>query len=153
MAKIEQSAHAEWHGGLSNGRGVINRPAGESEPEMISWNGRISGERRLAATTPEELIAAAHAGCFSMALSQALEAAGFEPSDLDVEAVCTLDLESLAITSVHLAVQAAVPGLEDARFQELVVQGESSCPVSNALRGNVDITVDAHLTSAAEEAA
>jgi osmotically inducible protein OsmC len=141
MRNIERTAKVEWQGGLDSGSGRVERPGSE---ELLSWNGRIAAEPAAAPTSPEELIAAAHAACFSMALTHVLEQDGSVPDRLNVDATCTLETESMTISSVHLVVRVAAD-MDSSRFDDLVRRAEASCPVSNALRGNVDITVDAAL--------
>ena len=92
-------------------------------------------------TNPEELIAAAHAGCFSMKLSFILGAAGFTPAD--IKTTCTITLENGAITESHLAVTASVPGIDAAKFAESAAEAKASCPVSKLL--NTNITMEANL--------
>ena len=96
-------------------------------------------------TSPEELIAAAHASCYAMALSNALGEQGNDPEELKVTATCVLDMGSLKITTVVLDVSGRVPGLDEEGFRSAAEQAEQVCPVSNALRGNVDIQLNASL--------
>ena len=105
----------------------------------MTWAARTN--RPDPKTSPEELIAAAHAACYAMAFSNALATAGHAPEHLEVDAVCRLDpVEGgVAITHIDLTVRGRVAGLDQAGFQRLAEEGERGCPVSNALRGNVEI--------------
>ncbi len=141
MTEVARSAQVNWQGGLTAGSGQVAR---DSSPDVqqISWPARVAETSEI--TSPEELIAAAHAGCFSMALSSVMESNDCVPDALDVRATCSFDPEALRITAVRLQVRAAAE-LDAERFAALVREAEAICPVSNALRGNVDITVDARL--------
>jgi osmotically inducible protein OsmC len=96
-------------------------------------------------TSPEELVAAAHASCYAMALSNTLAEGGNAPESLEVDATCTLDMGSLKVTTVTLDVRGQVPGLDEEGFQSAAEQAEQTCPISNALRGNVDIQLNTSL--------
>jgi len=98
-------------------------------------------------TSPEELIAGAHASCYAMALSNVLAEGGNEPEQLDVNAVVTLDMGSLKVTTSQLEVRGRVPGLDQSGFEEAARQAEQLCPVSNALRNNVEIQLNPTLES------
>ena len=94
-------------------------------------------------TNPEELIAAAHSGCFSMKLSFVLGAAGFTPDSIDTK--CYITLENGAITESELVVKASVPGIDDAKFQECAIEAKDNCPISKSLNPNIDIKLEATL--------
>jgi lipoyl-dependent peroxiredoxin len=96
-------------------------------------------------TSPEELIAAAHGSCFAMALSNVLAEGGTPPEILEINAVCTFDVDNVRVSSVALDVRGRVPGIDAEGFQNAVEQANEGCPVSNAMRGNVDISVNASL--------
>ena len=102
---------------------------------------------RFQARTPEELIAAAHAGCYSMALSAYLGSQKIESKRIETKAICTLEpIEGgFKIAKMHLTVTGTVPGIDNARFQELAREAERTCPVSNALRGSLEIELEANL--------
>jgi osmotically inducible protein OsmC len=108
----------------------------------VSWPART--EEPGGVTSPEELIAGAHAACFCMALSNELSSRGNPPELIEVQATCTF--EPPTITAVDLAVVAVVPGADDAAFREALAAAEGSCPVSNALRGSVEIRVNGRLS-------
>ncbi len=145
MGIVAREATSVWRGDLAAGRGRVVRGA-SGTAETMSWDARIGAPGP--ATSPEELIAAAHAGCFSMALAGVLGDAGHEPDELDVHAWCTLDDAALRITAIELVVRGRVGGLDAAAFAAAVERAERLCPVSNALRGNVVITVLPHLLAA-----
>jgi osmotically inducible protein OsmC len=145
MSGIERSAHVVWRGGLDRGSGTVSARSGAVEELPVTWTSRV--ERPDGRTSPEELIAGAHAACYAMAFSNVLNEAGNPPDQLDVEAVVSAELgdEGLRVTSSVLDVTGRVPGMDAAEFERLAQEGERSCPVSNALRGNVDIRVNARL--------
>lgn len=145
MALAERRADATWHGNLTQGNGTVRVGSG-ALPEMpVTWASRT--EQPGGKTSPEELIAAAHAACFAMALSNALNTGGTPPEQLDVNAVCTLDRVEggVKITKMDLTVRGKVSGLDAAGFERAVHAAEQGCPVSNALRNNVEVKVNAHL--------
>lgn len=135
---VRRTARSVWRGGLRAGQGRVARGASGRE-ESVTWGSRVAGETQE--TSPEELIAAAHAGCFSMALANVLSEDGHLPTELDVRADCALDVAPLRITAIELAVTGRVEGLDEAGFSDAVRRAEAVCPVSNALRGNVAISV------------
>lgn len=145
MGGIKRSAHVVWRGGLDRGSGTVSARSGAVEELPVTWTSRV--ERPDGRTSPEELIAGAHAACYAMAFSNVLNEAGNPPDQLDVEAVVSAELgdEGLRVTSSVLDVTGRVPGMDAAEFERLAQEGERSCPVSNALRGNVDIRVNARL--------
>ncbi len=138
----ERRAEVIWQGNLVQGNGRLQVGSGAFGEQAITWAART--ERSDGKTSPEELIAAAHAGCYAMALSHTLNQTGTPPEELIVTAVCTLD--SGKITTMKLDVQGRVPGLDVAAFQEAAQKAEQACPVSNALRNNVQIQLTARLT-------
>jgi osmotically inducible protein OsmC len=131
---ITQKAQAVWRGGLKQGTGSFRSGTIEGQ---YSFASRFEGG---AGSTPEELIAAAHASCFSMALSLFLEQAGKRPDSIRTTATVQLDPEKLAITRIDLDTEAEVPGLSESEFQKLADQAKQNCPVSKALAG-VDIAI------------
>ncbi len=145
MAAAQSRAEVTWQGDLARGRGDVRVESGAFPEQPITWGARIQRMRDM--TSPEELLAAAHAGCYAMALANTLAQAGSPPTRLDVTATCAFDQVSgkFKITTMELEVQGEVPGLDQARFEELARQGEQNCPVSNALRNNVEIRVKATL--------
>ncbi len=140
----DRKATATWAGNLFAGKGTVTAASsGLFTDAGVSWASRT--EDAGGATSPEELIAAAHSACFAMALSNELSSRGHEPSLLHLGATCSF--VDGKITTMVLEVSAEVPGVDEAGFREGVEAAEGSCPVSNALRGNVEITVDASLVS------
>lgn len=145
MPYTRSRADVTWEGNLFQGSGMVTAESGIFTEQPISWASRT--EREKGKTSPEELIAAAHAGCYAMALSNTIAKAGLEPRRLDITAVCTFETGSngAKISTMDLDVRGVVHGIDQARFEELARQGEQGCPVSNALRGNVQINVKAQL--------
>lgn len=141
----ERTAQVEWHGGLARGDGRFTTGSGALGEHDVTWASRT--ERSEGRTSPEELIAAAHASCFAMALAHALDEGGHEPERLTVNATCTFDEvgDGFGITTMKLELRGTVPGLDESGFADAVGEAEQGCPVSNALRGNVDVSVDAKL--------
>ena len=144
MATAERRANVVWRGNLFQGSGTFDLVSSEAVQGLpVTWASRT--ERPDGRTSPEELIAAAHASCFAMAFSNTLAEQGNEPEELNISAVCTFDADQLKVTSSVLDVRGKVPGLDAEGFQNAAEQAEQGCPVSNALRGNVDIRVNASL--------
>jgi len=138
----ERRASANWQGSLFEGSGTVSAlSSGLFTDAPVTWVSRT--EEPGGKTSPEELIAAAHAACFCMALSNELSGRGHEPQSLAVEAVSTF--EGGEIKTMALNVVATVPGADEAQFREALEAAEGGCPVSNALRNNVDIVVNARL--------
>ena len=140
-----RSAEAEWKGTLLEGQGHMKIGA--------SYDGPYTFKSRMesgAGTNPEELIAAAHAGCFSMALSAGIAKAGFSPKRVHTKAAVHFDKvgDGFAITSIDLTTEAEIPGIDNAKFQELAENAKKGCPVSKALAGT-RINLQAGLVSAA----
>lgn len=140
----DRTASATWHGDLFEGSGTVSAvTSGLFSEAGVTWASRTDepGGR----TSPEELMAAAHAACFCMALANELSSRGHPPARLDVQATCTFR-PGKGITTMALDVTADVPGVDQAGFKEGLDAAEGSCPVSNALRGNVEISVGGSLT-------
>ena len=139
-----RKASAVWNGTLKEGNGTMKMQSGAYEGKY-SFGSRFQEDP---GTNPEELIAAAHAGCFSMALSGALTKSGFTPERVETSAKAHLEKvgEGFKITRIQLTCQASVPGIDEAAFQELAAGAKAGCPVSQALAG-VDISLDAELLS------
>ena len=144
MAIAERRANVVWKGNLFRGSGTFDLVSSEAVQGLpVTWASRT--ERPDGKTSPEELIAAAHASCFAMAFSNTLAEQGNEPEELNITAVCTFDADQVKVTSSVLDVHGKVPGLDAEGFQNVAEQAEQGCPVSNALRGNIDIQVNASL--------
>ncbi|MHB8868743.1 MAG: OsmC family peroxiredoxin [Thermoleophilia bacterium] len=135
MAMAERSAKVVWEGDLAKGAGLVTVASGALAEFPVTWASRT--ERSDGKTSPEELIAAAHASCYSMALSHALAEAGKPAERLEVRAVATLDAtdDGLRITNMSLDVRGWVPGLDAAAFRAAAEDAGVGCPVSNALTG------------------
>src|ERR671918_1053669 len=139
----EKTAKVTWQGDLPTGRGTIEHVgSGAFGPLDVSWPVRTGEEEGL--TSPEELIAAAHASCFSMALSNVLAKGGNPPERLEVAATVTF-VPGTGITTSVLDVTGTVPGLDEAAFRTAADDAKDNCPVSKALRGNVELSVSARL--------
>jgi len=143
MAVAERRAEVVWEGDLPRGRGKFTVGSGAMGEMAVTWAART--ERPDGKTSPEELIAAAHGSCFAMALSNVLAKGGTPPERLEIRAVCTFDVDNVKVSSVDLDIRGRVPGIDAEDFQRAVEQGDEGCPVSNALRGNVEIRVNASL--------
>jgi len=141
---MQRKASARWQGGLKDGRGILNSASGVLKETKYSFTTRFENEP---GTNPEELIAAAHAGCFSMALSAQLGGRGITPDEINTEAAVTMEKQDagFAITAVHLTVRARIPNADAAQFQEAAEAAKSGCPVSKVL--NAKITMNAQLES------
>lgn len=140
---IEQQSTAEWSGNLKSGRGSIR--AGKFVGPY-SFASRFEGREGV---TPEQLIGAAHAGCFSMALSLVLGEHGYTPDAIQTTATVQLDPDQLAITRITLETEAAIPAIEEGEFREIAEAARNGCPVSKALAG-VEIELNARLLTSAE---
>lgn len=141
---MKRNASAVWSGGIQDGKGRISTDSGVLDNTQYSFSTRFESGK---GTNPEELIAAAHAGCFAMALSGQLGDAGMTADSISTTASVTLEKsgDSFAITSVHLDVTARIPGAEKAAFDKAARNAKDGCPVSKVL--NASITMDARLES------
>ncbi|WP_460995596.1 OsmC family protein [Spirosoma harenae] len=136
--KISRNASAHWAGTGKDGKGTLTTASTVLNETQYSFNTRFADG---VGTNPEELVAAAHAGCFAMQLAFNIQQAGFAADSLDVK--CTITLEDSGITSSKLTLNASVPGLDKAKFDELVDHAEHNCPISKLF--NTSISVDATL--------
>lgn len=135
---MKRSATATWVGSGKEGKGTMTTQSGILSTDQYSYHTRFENG---IGTNPEELVAAAHAGCYSMKLSFVLGTAGFIPTSIDTK--CTVTLESGSITESHLEISAEVPGIDDAKFQECAAEAKANCPISKSL--NANITIEAKL--------
>ncbi len=137
-----RNATAKWTGGLKGGNGNFSGQTGLGG--SYSFGSRFGEE---GGSNPEELLAAAEAACFSMALSGGLEKAGYAPTSVETAAACTVEKvgEGFKITRMQLTTTAVVPGIDDAKFQAIAQATKEGCPVSSALKGNVQIDLTAKL--------
>jgi osmotically inducible protein OsmC len=137
------AATAVWHGALKDGDGKFSADSGAFEAEYSAGSrfGEASG------TNPEELLAAAHAACFSMALAHGLAEAGHDPDLIETRAYCTIDQAEggFAVTNMRLVVRGRGRDLDQADFEAAAEQAKDGCPISKALKGNVTVEVDARL--------
>lgn len=138
------TAHARWNGALTTGTGTVSTDSPALDATPLTWKARIGEE---AGTTPEELLAAAHAACYSMAFSNELTSAGHQPEHLNVDATFTFGpIEGgVAIHGITLTVEGVVPGIDEATFLTIADGAKVGCPVSKAFAGNLPITLDARL--------
>jgi osmotically inducible protein OsmC len=140
---MKRTASAVWQGSLKAGKGSLTAPGGALKNTEYSFGSRFESG---AGTNPEELIAAAHSGCFAMALSAELGKAGFTPDKLEVTAEVSLDQVPPAgwtVTASHLVLKAKIPGIDAAKFNEIAAAAKAGCPISRLLKA--EITLDATL--------
>ena len=142
----EKSATAKWNGNLTEGSGTFSVDSGVITQSAVSWAARTNEARGQ--TSPEELIAAAHASCYAMAFSHYLTTNHSAPESLEVTSSVGFGPNpagGMKVTHSHLTVTGSVPGMDEATFKDAATKAEAQCPVSNALRNNIDITVEASL--------
>ncbi|CAN5726749.1 OsmC family protein [soil metagenome] len=138
----DRTANVTWQGSLAEGSGVITSVTSGALSNLdVSWPART--EDHGGKTSPEELIAAAHAACFSMGLSHGLSGAGTPPQKLEVSATCTFDPPK--ISKMQITVKGQVEGIDQSTFEQAARDAADGCPVSGALKGNVEISVEAEL--------
>jgi lipoyl-dependent peroxiredoxin len=139
---MQRTSSAHWQGGLKDGKGTVSTASGVLSNTQYSFSTRFENG---IGTNPEELIAAAHAGCFSMALSLQLEQAGLKADAIDTKANLTFEKTDagFTITRIHLELRAKIPNATDAAFQKAAADAKAGCPVSRVL--NTEITLDAKL--------
>jgi osmotically inducible protein OsmC len=142
--KINKKAAAVWSGGLKDGKGSITTESGALSNQPYGFNTRFEGEK---GTNPEELIGAAHSGCFTMALSMILGEAKLTAERMETNATVTIEKkdQGFEITAIHLSIKANVPGTTQAQFQELANKAKENCPVSKLFKGNANISLEAML--------
>lgn len=142
---MKRHATSIWKGSLKEGNGNLTSQSGTLNNTAYSFAGRFTEEEGKSGTNPEELIAAAHAGCFNMALSNMLAQAGFPPQELKTKATVTLvsNEDGVKITQSHLDLQAKIDGIDNEKFDELTNKAKAGCPVSAVL--NCEISMDATL--------
>ncbi len=129
---MKRNATAVWNGTVKEGKGTLSTQSTVLDKTQYSFNSRFESG---VGTNPEELIAAAHAGCFTMQLSAFLTEAGFEPKNL--ETTCTVEFRDGSIVSSHLDLSASVDGIRDDEFQQLVTKAEKNCPISKLLNAQI----------------
>ena len=136
---MKRTANAVWHGSMREGKGTISSQSGVLTNAPYSFHTRFEDG---AGTNPEELIAAAHAGCFTMAFSFALNGAKFVADEITTEATLTMEKQEdgFAITAIHLETKGKVPGIDDKTFQEIAAKAKQGCPVSKVLKADISMT-------------
>ncbi len=141
---MNRKASAVWQGDLKDGRGTVSTESGVLSNAAYSFGTRFENEK---GTNPEELVGAAQAGCFSMALSAQLGEAGLKPERIETTATVTLEKvsEGFAVTAVHLEVSATIPGADEAKFQAAATKAKEGCPISKLF--NAKITMQARLNA------
>ena len=137
---MKRTAHAVWNGSLKEGEGKITTQSKVLNQAQYCFNSRFGDAKP---TNPDELLAAAHAGCFAMALSLFLGKEGYTADELDVTSVVTMDVDKLELTESHLTLKAKIPNITQDKFMECANAAKDNCPVSKAL--NLKITLDAQL--------
>jgi lipoyl-dependent peroxiredoxin len=142
---VERTANAEWEGDLTGGSGTVSTESGVVRDAIIKWSSRAEAADEN--TSPEELIAAAHASCVSMALAHGLAEAGTPARRLESQATATFDQvgDGFRMTTMRLQIRGQVEGLDEDGFREAAEQAKDNCPVSQALSEDVEVTVDASL--------
>jgi len=142
--RMQRTASAVWRGGLKDGKGAISTQSGVLKDTQYSFSTRFENG---IGTNPEELIAAAHAGCFTMALSAQLGNANLTPESLETTAEVKFEKtdDGFAITAIHLTTRAKVPGANAASFETAATNAKNGCPISRLFKGNTQITLDAKL--------
>jgi osmotically inducible protein OsmC len=134
---MKRDASAHWTGSLKEGSGNLTTQSGIFKETPYSFRSRFGDGKE---TNPEELIAAAHAGCFSMALSMILGNAGFVAESIETKAVITLNVETITITNLDLTLTAKIPNITEEKFQELAATAKANCPVSKVLNAQISLT-------------
>jgi lipoyl-dependent peroxiredoxin len=146
MATADRRANAHWEGPLTSGSGQVTLASSGAGTNPVTWASRV--EKADGRTSPEELLAAAHAACYSMAFSATLGREASPPESLDVEVVVSLNPKEgggFRVTDSAITVTGRVPGIDQETFQALAEKAEAGCPISNSIRNNVAITVTATL--------
>lgn len=136
---MQRKASARWQGGLKDGKGSLTAPSGVLRDTPYSFSARFEG---TPGTNPEELVALAHAGCFSMALSGVLGEANLRADSIDTTATVTMEKldAGWTLSKIHLDVTAKIPGAGDAAFQDAAAKAKAGCPISRVLRSEISMT-------------
>jgi lipoyl-dependent peroxiredoxin len=143
---VERTASAEWQGDLMDGSGTVSTQSGAVRDAKIKWSSRAEAADEN--TSPEELIAAAHAACVLMALANGLAQAGTPAQRLESQATATFDKvgDGFRMTTMRISIRGEVDGFDEDGFRRAAEEAKENCPVSQALKGNVEVSVDASLT-------
>lgn len=136
---LDSTARTHWEGDLMTGEGNVTGDSGALPTMAVDWKAR--SEDHGGKTSPEELLAAAHSACFSMSFSSRLAKAGALSISLDVEATATF-VPGQGVTTIRLVVSGDTPGIESEKFEELALDAKANCPISKALEGNVEVTLE-----------
>jgi lipoyl-dependent peroxiredoxin len=141
---MKRKAHAVWTGAGQDGKGTVSTGSGALQGQPYSFHTRFQDEEGRSGTNPEELIAAAHAGCFSMALAFQLAGAGHPPTELATDALLDMQKEDAgwSIRSVHLTVRGTVDGIDADTFREIAEKAKAGCPVSRVLNAEITLTAE-----------
>ena len=141
---MKKTGSAHWEGTLKEGKGTVSTESGALKESPYGFNTRFEN---ASGTNPEELVGAAHAGCFSMAFSMLLGEEDFTAESIDTDAAVTLEKQGdgFAVTKVHLTMRARIPNIDEAKFREIADKAKSGCPISKLL--NADISLEASLES------
>jgi osmotically inducible protein OsmC len=144
---IQKYGTARWSGGLKDGQGTVATETGALKDQAYSFAKRFGDEK---GTNPEELIGAAHASCFAMAMSGNLDKEGLKARSIEARSTVTLDMDGGPhVSRVHVDVTADIPGIDDAKFQEIATATKEGCPISKLLSGSAEITMTAKLGAGA----
>lgn len=140
---MKRTANAQWKGSIKEGSGVVSTNSGVLDSTQYSFKSRFEEGK---GTNPEELIAAAHSGCYAMAFSLMLGESGYEPEVIDAKAEVSLveDDDGFTVNKIHLTVKASIPDIEESTFQKLAEKAKEGCPISKLM--NADISMDASLS-------
>jgi len=143
---IKRNGSAHWEGGLLDGKGTVSTASGVLSNTQYSFKTRFESG---AGTNPEELIGAAHAGCFSMALSKQLEDAGMKAQSIDTTATVSFDKVDggFSIVEIHLDLTARIPGGDKGKFEQAAANAKAGCPISKLFKDNTKVTLDAKMVS------
>lgn len=145
MTTFTRKGSALWKGGLRNGNGTVSAESQALVERPYSFNTRFGDEK---GTNPEELIAAAHAACYSMAFAATLERMGYQPKQVATNATCSLVSKEgggFEIKKMQLNVRGEVPGINESTFKQIAMEADKGCPLSNLLRNGLEIEIDAQL--------
>ena len=143
---LKRRASAVWKGGLQDGTGTMSSFSGVLDNTPYSFKTRLVSDDGRAGTNPEELLAAAHAGCYGMAVSATMGQAGFTPDELSVNATLTLQTEQpLKITAIALQITGRVPGISSEQFEQIATDAAKQCIISQALNPDIEVTKEATL--------
>lgn len=137
---LKRRASAVWKGGLQDGTGAVSSFSGVLANTPYSFKTRFVSEDGKAGTNPEELLAAAHAGCYCMAVGATMGQSGFTPDELNVNATLTMDTDTLTITAIELNITGKVPGMSAEQFEQVAENAAKMCVISRALNPDIEVT-------------